>query len=254
MPHKDDSLLSSGPPNLGPPIQATTIATKYKAYILVYGDRSLTPLGTALAADAAAAAAGTDRNTVATESLMRVAEVNRRVTTAPVTPNTHGGFEAEVKRIILVPDTPTVGVFKDDWVMLINRKPLADYTPTTRHATIATIGYYDSGTCRANVLTVATRLDADEEGYRIQVSFAKVLAVASEDPTVANDSTVLSVDGGPFNFYYSDVNAGYDSGVFASSGPYVDGDYTSATYVVHLKNVLNVYERTISLERDSVWN
>lgn len=237
VPQKDDSVLHPVPSSALPltAFPTATIATKYKAYVLVYGDRSLTPISTAsrpLASD------------IEKESLMRAAEVFRRRTIDAVSSNSHGGFEPEVKRIILAPDVASEGVFKDDWVMLINRKPLADYSvtpplPSTVPVPVA---------AAVGPSPVAQRLDADEEGYRIQIGFAKVLSVAAQDPNVGGDSTVLSVEGGPFNFYYSDVHGGNGFG-----GSF-DANYTSATYVVHLKNVLNVYERTISLERDSVWN
>ena len=230
VPQKDDGVLNAGPPSFPPmPTDApSTIATKYKVYVLVYGDRSLTPLSVA------SAPLATD---IERESLMLAAEVLRRTTTAIATPNTNGGFDSEVKRINLAPGTATTGVFKDDWVMLINRKPLADYSVTPPvPSTLPVPVRPESGP------PVPLRLDADEEGYRIQVGFAKVLSV---DQGTVNPA--LSVQGGPFNFYYTDVHGGTGFGG-------AEAAYTSATYVVHLKNVLNVYERTISLERDSVWN
>ena len=84
-------------------------------------------------------------------------------------------------------------------------------------------------------------LVAEEASYAVQVSFAKVISVDNEDDMVPGDNTVLHVDGGAFDFYYSDVN-----GANAAFG--TDPTYTSATYVVHLRNVLNVYDRTISLD------
>ena len=119
--------------------------------------------------------------------------------------------------------------------MLINRRPVAPLggTPFTDP-----INVFDPETSGP----VPQQLVADEESYAVQISFAKVISVDSEDDMVPGDNTVLHVDGGAFDFYYSDVNGGN-----AALGV-ADAEYTSATYVVNLKNVLNVYERTISLD------
>lgn len=241
VPQKNESVINILKPTPAPEhLTESTIATNYKAYVMVYGDRSLTPISVAQTALANYEAIG-DTNLpvpIQTESLMQAAEVFRRPTDTLI-PNAHGGFEAEVNRIVLAPGVTSRGVFKDDWIMLINRRPLADYSVVPAQASTLPVPIRSAGG------VTPLRLNADEEGYRIQIGFAKVLSVGT---TGAN--TVLSVEGGPFDFYYSDVHGGSFGGMFDPT----DSGYTSSTYVIHLKNVLNVYERTISLERDSIWN
>lgn len=217
QPIKDPTRVSTPP--------AVTPATRYKVYTLVYGDRSVI-LG------------DPDSQMLAAPVLRRATFQNPNDTgTFPpaLSPPPHGGYDPAVNQIILGPDITPVGVFKDDWVMLINRRPLAmGGVPAT-----APVGVLDPET-GVNVLQ---RFLADEENYRVQVSFAKVISVDSESDTVQGDSTVLHVDGGAFDFYYSDVHGvAYDP----TATPAMP--YTSATYVVSLKNVLNVYERTITLD------
>jgi len=186
-----------------------TVATKYKVYVLVYKDRSVIPGDP--------------------DSVMNAAVVNRRNSAQPPSSVANGGFSAAVDQIHL--NSTSTGVFKDDWVMLINRKPAPEYGV----AEIANLGF-----------TIEN--NAEEAGYDVQLGFAKVLAVRADD--VANTST-LTVDGGAFNFYFSDIE-GEDYGFDRTGMP--DADFTTETYAIHLQNVINVYERTITLERDSSWN
>lgn len=212
VPVKDSNRVKSNA--VAPP----TVATKYKVYVLVYKDRSVVPGDP--------------------EGLMLSALVNRHTAAAEASGNppvtTNGGFTPSVDQIHL--GTSSQGVFKDDWVMLINRKPAPDYGNVNNLG--LTIMNSDLG----------RRLDAEEAGYDVQLGFAKVLGVHSRATPVDGTVTTLTVDGGPFDFYYTDIQgAAYGAGVG-------EDVFSTDTYVIHLNNVINVYERTISLERNSVWN
>lgn len=229
VPFKDNNRVKSSA--AAPP----TVVTKYKVYILVYKDR--------IPGEA--------------DSVMNASLVNRHNTGQIGVPGfentTNGGFTPAVSQIHL--PVASTGVFKDDWVMLINRKPAPDY------AGVNGVGL--------SIMSPAGRLDAEESGYDVQVGFAKVLSVLSRDTPVgpANTMTTLTVEGGPFDFYYSDIggvsgvevemtpanNDGFGVDVTSSMGG-ADSHFTTATYAIHLKNVINVYERTITLERNSIWN
>ena len=216
VPFKDTNRVK--PSATAPP----TVATKYKVYILVYKDR--------VPGDA--------------DSVMNASLVNRHAIGQIGDPNfentTNGGFTPAVSQIHL--PVSSEGVFKDDWVMLINRKPAPDYAD----ARVTGLGL--------SIMSPVGRLDAEESGYDVQVGFAKVLSVLSRDAPVmpSNTVTTMTVEGGPFDFYYSDISGG-TYGVNALTGA-SDDAFTTATYAIHLKNVINVYERTITLERDSIWN
>ena len=66
---------------------------------------------------------------------------------------------------------------------------------------------------------------AADNGYRIQTMFARVIRVGANSVTI---------DGGSFDFVPSGIG-----GVGGSS----------ETYMVHLKDVVNVFERSVSVER-----
>lgn len=216
-----------------------TPATRYKVFVLVYGDRSVIPSDP--------------------DSLMLAAPVLRRMTSEnpnnpmvfdpALSPPPHGGFDPAVNQIVLAPDIPVQGVFRDDWVMLINRRPLV--APGNNLPLTDEVVVIDAETDAP----MLRRLTAEENSYRTQISFAKVNSVDNEDAMVAGDSSVINVDGGAFDFYYRDISGPNilrpDTGqpVFLDSDPM----YTSATYVISLTNVLNVYERTITLESNSAW-
>ena len=210
-------------------IDPPTVPDQYKVYILVYADRSVIPT------DAEA------QNLVATVS--RLLFVDRL---DPVINQTAiGGYHAAVDRIPLVPGTPIVGINRDDWVMLINKRPAAHFDDvdtanrTTPQPTGLALTYDDD-------LTPGTlpRVVGEEPGYQTQVAFARVRSANGQ---------ALYVEGGPFDFYYLDV-AGPDFGLdptppaLAGTAALPDPNYTSETYVVHLRNVVTVYERTISLQ------
>ena len=198
-----------------------TPAVRYKVYILVYSDRSVIP--------------GDEDSVMLSAPVLRhAASQDPRLFNPPQ----HGGYDPAVDQIVLGPDIPVDGVFRDDWVMLINRRPIAQIGGDPLTTSVMVFDPVTGG--------VPRQLVADEPSYATQVSFAKVISVDSEDGTVAGDSSVLNVDGGAFDFYYSDIHGG---AVDLNGAPLVsDPMYTSATYVVHLRNVLNVYERTITLD------
>jgi hypothetical protein len=101
-------------------------------------------------------------------------------------------------------------VVRGSWVMLINRIPLSAAGETI------------SG-------SPPDQIPVAFEGYRTQVSFAKVTRVNS-------NGTAVSVDGGSFNFVDPDLPMAGPAG-------------STQTYLVHLKNAVNVYERSITVER-----
>ena len=127
---------------------------------------------------------------------------------------------------------------KDNWVMLINRKLPG---PPSR-------GITESG--------VFYGFDVEEAGYDLQVAFCRVTSVDQGQDVNNNDAfdlgidrpPSLSVEGGPFNFYYSGFNGSGHAGEDTRITPPLPAAYTSATYVIHLKDVINVFERTITLE------
>jgi hypothetical protein len=73
------------------------------------------------------------------------------------------------------------------------------------------------------------RYRAADEGFRIQLMFARVTRV---------NANSIAVDGGAFDFVPANIN----------SNP-LGGIASSETYMVHLKNVVNVFERSVSVER-----
>jgi hypothetical protein len=117
-------------------------------------------------------------------------------------------------------DTP-VDIVRDDWVMLINRIPEPDPAPAMNEAPLSIEVPAFGG----------KRYRSAYEGYRLQTMFAKVTRV--------NTDGSLSVDGGSFDF----VPAGINSDPGSGNPP------SSVTYMVHLRNVVNVYERSIPIVR-----
>lgn len=203
LPVKDDNQTS-----------ITSASTKYKVFVLVYSDRSVIP--------------GDD------DSTMIAAPVNRHESDVPPSINSHGGFDPSVTQVSLANGVTIAGVSKDDWIMLINRKPLPAGSGIGQTAAVPV---WDVSTGAP----VPEFLDAEDQEFGVQMSFAKVVTVDNAIGGAGN--SILTVEGGPFNFYYSNVfGAGFGGG---------DTTYTSATYVIHLKNVINVFERTITLEDGS---
>ena len=131
-------------------------------------------------------------------------------------PNGTDGFQQSVSQITFDAgngvDTEEVG--RGSWVMLLNRIPDPD----------TSLG----GTPRS-VLAGGRRYRAAAGGYRLQPMFARVTRVS-------DDGLSITIDGGAFDF----VPAGIDAG---NGNP-----LSSETYMFHLKNVVNVFERSISIE------
>jgi hypothetical protein len=105
-------------------------------------------------------------------------------------------------------------IAKDSWIMLINLLPVPDYRS------------FNNPQLPLSNLFDATRYRADEEGYDKQVRFARVTKI----DRVANPNEVV-IDGSAFEIF--------PSGVARSGG----------TYMVYLPEVINVYERTVKIER-----
>ena len=200
-----------------------TKPNRFKVYTLVYKDRSVLPAAIDL------------------ESIMFAAPVV--VHTAPFsTAAAVGGYVAAVDRIPIDPSfavDPDI-VKKDDWVMLINRRPAPYYPDAPAHAGLP--AQQNGVRLSAAPAAGAPRFAADESGYDIQVAFAKIRSLNGQ---------TLYVEGGPFNFYSTAI-AGAPYGLLANGT--ADGTYTAATQVIHLRNVVTVYERTVSIETSSTWN
>lgn len=102
-------------------------------------------------------------------------------------------------------------ISKGDWVMLINLLPLPDYET------------FSEPQLALSQLVDETRYRADEPGYDKQVLFAQVTRVNQNEPHS------ISIDGGAFEIFPEEVAR-------------------SATYLVYLPDVINVYERSIPIE------
>ena len=232
---------------------APTPTSRYRINTLVYADRN--PRSSATGIDPVN---GNDmfvsrvlRHEFAPD--MSILDISQRRNNIPNPDNLNGGFVPSVNRIVLdpnnhmqadgfelpgagqvLPGPAQINIFKDDWVMLINRRLPVPFR-------------------RIDVDGVAYQFEVEEPGYDLQVAFCRVNsvdqgAVSPAGVRVRNPS--LSVEGGPFNFYYEGFQG---SGIPTGSAdtritPPLPADYTSETYVVHLKDVINVYERTITLE------
>jgi hypothetical protein len=105
-----------------------------------------------------------------------------------------GGLKSPLGNVYLAGTTDVDGVQRDDWVMLINRKPGAD------------------------------------PGFDRQIAFYRVIDASS--PTGSIPAS-LTLDGPDFNFYNPN---------------------NVETFIVHLKDVIGVYERTFEPEFESNWN
>ena len=120
------------------------------------------------------------------------------------------GFNSAVSQITFANDViDTEELSRGDWVMLVNRILEADGDP------IRTLGAGD--------------FRAADPGFRTQIMFARVTRVSAN---------TVSVEGGPFEFT--------PAGIPLTGSPSLP---SSETYMVHLKDVVNVFERSVSVER-----
>ena len=120
------------------------------------------------------------------------------------------GFQRSVSQINFAAGNgvDTEEVVRGSWIMLVNRIPDPDTA---------------LGGAPLSILQSGRRYRAADVGYRTQLMFARVTRVS-------DDGLSITVDGGAFDF----VPAGIDAG---NGNP-----LSSETYMVHLKNVVNVYE------------
>ena len=237
-------------PEKGATVKATagavpTATNRYRVFVMVYKDRSfLAGVPNASAADAVE-----DDG----DSQMFAAEVNRAMiepalldaSGAAVTQNF--GYVQALNQIHVDYAEPLqpislAGVRKDDWVMLINRKPVPDY-----------VGQPNLPIRELLIAGEIQKIETDEPEYDIQLGFARVTGTRDVDvdddgDIDRNDRGVINVEGGGFNFFYDDIT----SGNFGIPGPV--GATNTDTYVIHLRNVVTVYERTVTLEQNSAWN
>ena len=138
---------------------AAATATQYKVYILVYKDRSVIP-------------GDEDSQMIAAPVLRHASDIDP-ATLPPLMSNAHGGYQSAVNHVALEPNIPVAGVFKDNWVMLVNSRPPADADPALAGAALSLpvpAGVFDPATDSV----VPKRLAAESAGYRTQVSFAKL--------------------------------------------------------------------------------
>ena len=127
---------------------------------------------------------------------------------------------------------------KGDWVMLINRKPEVLYFPPgSSNAGLPFLGgpfYADAQFDLAGTATVAPDepLAADEQGFNTQIGFFRIISSQNgfnRQSGTHDFNATLTVSGGGFDFFYSDIPG-------------------TETFVVHLNNVVNVFEKTFNLE------
>lgn len=135
------------------------------------------------------------------------------------------GFAQTVDQIsldstsLIPPDT----IFRGDWVMIVNR--IAEAAGATTREWPAMSGNFHRSA---------------DTGYRLQVMFAKVTRLGRLDATTPIDSfDTVSIDGGSFDFVLNDIPDPSGLGMTPPS---------SMTYMVHLRNVVNVFERSVSIE------
>ena len=81
-----------------------------------------------------------------------------------------------------------------------------------------------------------------EKGFDKQVAFCRVVNFADED---GGNRASITLDGPDFDFGDSTLSP------FGTTAP---ERVILETYVVHLKDVVGVYERTFSPELESAWN
>ena len=149
----------------------------------------------------------------------------------------NGGYVKSVTRIVMNEFSEAQAELfdeafvKNDWVMVINRRPEVPYrfppnTPSIWCSQLFGGPYYRDG----NFTATDESILADEEGFNLQIGFFRIInAQSGYDDIAANRRDAsLTVTGGEFDFYYSDIPG-------------------TETYVVHLKNVLNVFESSFNL-------
>jgi len=115
--------------------------------------------------------------------------------------------------------------------------------PNTGPANPVSTVFLETGATPITVQGVVTRDDwvmlinrnrFSEPGFDRQIAFYRVVNVADES---ASSPANLTLDGPPFVFGVGNGSDGF--------GP---------TYIVHLQNVIGVYERTFVPETESTWN
>ena len=225
-------------------------AVEYKMYTLVYAERTVRE-----ADNLGGALAETSPDMLAAQVLRHDFNPFIDTTATPPTadrtansgnPPLNGGYVKSVNRIVL--SGTVAGVGKDDWVMLINKRMPPNYAnlfPYTRKTDRSSGG-----------VTFSFPFVVEDAGYDIQVAFCRVISVdqgLNLNPDVDMDfvdpgerTPTLSVQGGAFDFYYNDIEL--DTEIDAGTPDLSDISYVSDTWVVHLKGVVNVHERSISLD------
>ena len=105
-------------------------------------------------------------------------------------------------------------IAKESWVMLINLLPVPDYRA------------FNEPQLPLSPFVFGDRYRADEAGYDKQVKFARVTKV----DRVSTPNEVV-IDGSAFEIFPPDLTR------------------SGGTYMVYLPDVINVYERTVKIER-----
>lgn len=121
----------------------------------------------------------------------------------------------ELTRLALAdPINSDSSITKDSWVMLINLIPVPDYDAFNAPQ-LPLSGFFDG-----------VRFRADEAGYDKQVKFARVTKV--DRVSVPNE---VGIDGSAFEIFPETLSR------------------SGGTYMVYLPDVINVFERTVRIER-----
>ena len=132
----------------------------------------------------------------------------------PGTVGTGAGPISSVSRIDLAGSIPADTIVRGDWVMLVNR--IAEAAGSTIREFPPSSGNFHR---------------AAATGYRTQIGFARITRISP-------DGSSVTVDGGSFDF----VLDGIPDPAIGGTNP-----ASSQTFMVHLRNVVNVYERSISI-------
>ena len=223
MPHKNGSFVPA--PGTSTPVSA------YNAFSFIYSNRAIFDVNNGL-------------GPIDPESVSFVAEVARDNAAGSIGSGRVAGFFPAIRDIPLVNGRDVeASISKGDWVMLINRRPQPDPAGGVGSMSVA------------STTLPPVRYRAAETGYDIQVSFGRVIRVRNAVDTNNNNAydldvdakPVITIDGGSFDFYNTDVANGLGL-TYYPPPPVGLPQSDSSTYVVHLPNVVNVFQRVINVE------
>ncbi len=122
--------------------------------------------------------------------------------------------QSQLRELVLTePIDEGSNIRRGNWVMLINRLPSPDYK-AFNEPQLPLSEFFDG-----------TRFRAEEQGYEKQIAFARITGVDTSDSMHR-----ITIGGAAFEIFPKDIAR-------------------SPTFVVHLPEVVNVYERSVTIER-----